>query len=124
MSPLNGVRVVARGLQKGLAAIRSGLETKWSSCQVEGQNNRLETLKRDMYGRASATCWIDVNATEVGRRSNCVSGLSQLPRRADVVVAGSRRHALALREPFTKSLPRVNHTSGTPSFVRDWRPRR
>jgi transposase len=51
MSPLYGMRVVARGLQKDLAAIRNGLTTKRSSCQVEGQNNRLKTLKRDMYGR-------------------------------------------------------------------------
>jgi hypothetical protein len=46
MSPIYGMLVVARGLQKNSAAIRNGLVTKWSSGQVEGQNNRLKILKR------------------------------------------------------------------------------
>jgi hypothetical protein len=45
--------VAARGLQEALDAVRNWLMTKWLSGQVEGQNNRLETLKRDMYGRVS-----------------------------------------------------------------------
>jgi transposase len=53
MSPLYGMRIVARGVQEDLDAVRNGLTTKWSSGQVEGQNNRLKTLKRDMYGRVS-----------------------------------------------------------------------
>jgi hypothetical protein len=40
---------------EGFGAIRNGLTTEWSSCQVEGQDNRPNTLKRDMYGRVSAT---------------------------------------------------------------------
>ena len=53
MSPLYGMQIVARGVQEDLDAVRNGLTTKWSSGQVEGQNNRLEALKRDMYGRVS-----------------------------------------------------------------------
>jgi transposase len=50
-SGIYGMRVFARGLRKDLAAVRNGLTTKWSSGQVEGQINRLKTLKRAMYGR-------------------------------------------------------------------------
>jgi hypothetical protein len=32
-------------LRRDLAAVRNGLTTKWPSCQVEGQNNRPNTLK-------------------------------------------------------------------------------
>ena len=52
-SGIYGMRVVARGLRKDLAAVRNALTTKWSSGQVEGQINRLKTLKRAMYGRVS-----------------------------------------------------------------------
>lgn len=40
------------GLQKDILAITAAVETKWSSGQVEGQVNRLKTIKRQMYGRA------------------------------------------------------------------------
>jgi transposase len=52
-SGIHGMRVFARGLRKDLAAVRNALTTKWSSGQVEGQINRLKTLKRAMYGRVS-----------------------------------------------------------------------
>jgi transposase len=42
----------ALGLQKDLAAVLAAVETPWSNGQVEGQVNRLKTLKRQMYGRA------------------------------------------------------------------------
>lgn len=40
------------GLQKDISAVTAAVETKWSSGQVEGQVNRLKTIKRQMYGRA------------------------------------------------------------------------
>ena len=40
------------GLQKDILAVTAAVETKWSSGQVEGQVNRLKTIKRHMYGRA------------------------------------------------------------------------
>jgi transposase len=52
-SGIYGMRVFARGLRKDLAAVRNALTTEWSSGQVEGQINRLKTLKRAMYGRVS-----------------------------------------------------------------------
>lgn len=52
-SGIYGMRVFARGLQKDLSAVRNALATKWSNGQVEGQINRLKTLKRAMYGRVS-----------------------------------------------------------------------
>jgi transposase len=40
------------GLRKDLAAVTAAIETGWTSGQVEGQINRLKTIKRQMYGRA------------------------------------------------------------------------
>jgi len=42
----------AHGLHKDLSAVAAAVDTLWSSGQVEGQINRLKTIKRQMYGRA------------------------------------------------------------------------
>src|SRR5882672_1056187 len=42
----------AYGLQKDMSAVNAAVDTSWSNGQVEGQVNRLKTLKRQMYGRA------------------------------------------------------------------------
>lgn len=42
----------AVGLDRDFEAVRAAVETRWSNGQVEGQVNRLKTLKRTMYGRA------------------------------------------------------------------------
>jgi transposase len=42
----------AYGLQKDISAVAAAVTTSWSSGQVEGQINRLKTIKRQMYGRA------------------------------------------------------------------------
>ncbi|WP_259373166.1 ISL3 family transposase [Azohydromonas aeria] len=42
----------AAGLQEDLAAVRAAVALPWSSGQVEGQNNRLKLIKRQMYGQA------------------------------------------------------------------------
>jgi transposase len=34
-------------------AVRNPLSLEWSNSQVEGQVNRLKTIKRVMYGRAN-----------------------------------------------------------------------
>jgi transposase len=48
----NRIRVrFAFGLQKDMHAVNAAVETPWSNGQVEGQINRLKTLKRRMYGR-------------------------------------------------------------------------
>jgi transposase len=46
------LRNFATGLRADKAAVRAALATPWSNGQVEGQVNRLKTLKRQMYGRA------------------------------------------------------------------------
>lgn len=46
------IRSFAEGLQKDAAAVRAALRLEWSNGQVEGQVNRLKTIKRQMYGRA------------------------------------------------------------------------
>lgn len=42
----------AEGLRAEEAAVRAGLTQAWSNGPVEGQVNRLKTIKRQMYGRA------------------------------------------------------------------------
>jgi transposase len=39
-------------LKRDEAAVRAALSLEWSNGQVEGQVNRLKTIKRQMYGRA------------------------------------------------------------------------
>lgn len=52
-SGIAGFDTFAAGLQQDYAAVRAALTEPWSSGQAEGQINRLKTLKRQMYGRAS-----------------------------------------------------------------------
>jgi transposase len=40
-------------LRQDIDAVRNAILEPWSNGQVEGQINRLKTLKRAMYGRAS-----------------------------------------------------------------------
>jgi transposase len=46
------LRRFAKGLQEDEKAVQAALTLPWSNGQVEGQVNRLKTLKRQMYGRA------------------------------------------------------------------------
>ncbi len=48
----SGLASFARGLRQDLAAVRAALVLPWSTSPVEGQINRLKTIKRQMYGRA------------------------------------------------------------------------
>jgi transposase len=50
-SGIHAMRRFASGLKRDLSAVRNAPATEWSSAQVEGQGNRLKTLKRAMYGR-------------------------------------------------------------------------
>lgn len=43
----------ARTLQQEYTSIRAALTEPWSTGHVEGQINRLKSIKRPMYGRAS-----------------------------------------------------------------------
>ena len=43
----------AKGLQRDEAAVRAGLNLKWSQGPVEGAVNKLKLIKRSMYGRAN-----------------------------------------------------------------------
>ena len=42
----------ARGLLSDYQAVVNALKLPWSNGQVEGQINKLKTIKRQMYGRA------------------------------------------------------------------------
>lgn len=43
----------AKGLLSDFQAVVNALTLPWSNGQVEGQINKLKTIKRQMYGRAS-----------------------------------------------------------------------
>lgn len=47
------LRTIARGLWKDIDAVRNALIYEWSNGVVEGYVNKLKTIKRTMYGRAS-----------------------------------------------------------------------
>jgi transposase len=43
----------AQGIRRDYAAVVGALEYAWSQGVVEGQVNRLKTIKRQLYGRAT-----------------------------------------------------------------------
>ena len=47
------LRYFVKSLQSDLAAVEAALTYTWSNGPVEGQNNRLKMIKRQMYGRAN-----------------------------------------------------------------------
>uniref|UniRef100_UPI00384F3EF5 transposase n=1 Tax=Streptomyces albicerus TaxID=2569859 RepID=UPI00384F3EF5 len=47
--------IFADSVRKDLAAVTAGLTLSYSSGAVEGHANRIKTIKRQMYGRASFT---------------------------------------------------------------------
>lgn len=50
---LAAIRHFARRLRQDYDAVKAALSFEWSNGQVEGQVNRLKTIKRQMYGRAN-----------------------------------------------------------------------
>lgn len=50
---LPGLSAFAKNLNTDLDAVTAGLTLQWNSGPVEGNVNRIKTLKRQMYGRAS-----------------------------------------------------------------------
>jgi transposase len=51
-SKLKEFESFARGLSEDYGAVKNALRYEWSNGQLEGQVNRLKTIKRQMYGRA------------------------------------------------------------------------
>jgi transposase len=47
------MRRFAKTLRQDKSAVRNAVTDPWNNGQTEGQINRLKTLKRSMYGRAS-----------------------------------------------------------------------
>nr|WP_202949180.1 transposase [Bradyrhizobium japonicum] len=43
---------LAQGIGRDIAAVRAAITKPWSTSPVEGQMNRLKTIKRQMYGRS------------------------------------------------------------------------
>lgn len=52
-SGIKELQSFAKGLLIDLAAVKNAFTLPWSNGQVEGQINKLKTIKRQMYGRAS-----------------------------------------------------------------------
>jgi len=50
---LAGLKTFARGLLKDIGAVENGISMPWSNGAVEGHVNRIKSIKRQMYGRAS-----------------------------------------------------------------------
>ena len=46
------MRRFVEGVRQDEAAVRAGVETRWSNGPVEGHVNRLKAVKRQIYGRA------------------------------------------------------------------------
>lgn len=52
-SSISELKGFAKGLLNDYHAVENALSLPWSNGQVEGQINKLKTIKRQMYGRAS-----------------------------------------------------------------------
>ncbi len=52
-SPCPELRRFAEGIRRDEAAVQAAVSGRWSNGPVEGHVNRLKTIKRQMYGRAS-----------------------------------------------------------------------
>jgi transposase len=50
---LAGLKSFARGLLADIEAVENGIKMSWSNGAVEGHVNRIKSIKRQMYGRAS-----------------------------------------------------------------------
>lgn len=50
---LSGLKTFARGLLRDIKAVENGIRMPWSNGAVEGHINRIKSIKRQMYGRAS-----------------------------------------------------------------------
>jgi len=50
---LAGLKSFARGLSRDIEAVENGINMSWSNGAVEGHVNRIKSIKRQMYGRAS-----------------------------------------------------------------------
>ena len=51
-SSIKAFESFAKGLQEDYDAVKAGITLEVSNGPVEGQNNRLKMLKRQMFGRA------------------------------------------------------------------------
>ena len=51
-SSIKAFQTFAKGLTEDYDAVKAGVTLEVSNGQVEGQNNRLKMLKRQMFGRA------------------------------------------------------------------------
>jgi transposase len=81
------IRRFAQGLKHDLDAVLAAFRLPWSHGQVEGQVNRLKTLKRQLYGSCTAAGrQMDGRWTADGRQMDGRAGPLLLQRRLCYVV--------------------------------------
>jgi transposase len=66
VNPCPEVRNFAEGIRRDESAVNAAVTTRWSNGPVEGQVNRLKTIKRQMYGRAGFDLLSGSNKIGVG----------------------------------------------------------
>lgn len=52
-SGIDAIKSFAAGIEADRAAVEAAMKFEWSNGQLEGQINRLKTIKRSMFGRAN-----------------------------------------------------------------------
>ena len=72
-STLEALRRFATGLYADDEAVKAGVTLPWSTSPVEGHINRLQMLKRQMFGRAH----LDLLSCRFGRASACEQECTQ-----------------------------------------------
>ena len=50
---LAGLKKFANGLLRDIKSVENAIRLQWSNGTVEGHVNRIKSIKRQMYGRAS-----------------------------------------------------------------------
>jgi transposase len=50
---LPGLKIFGKGLKRDIKAVQNAIQLRWGNGPVEGHVNRIKSIKRQMYGRAS-----------------------------------------------------------------------
>ena len=82
-------------LQRDILAVEAAVTERWSNGPVEGQVNRLKTIKRQMYGRAGVEL-LRARLIPLSRRADrLATGVSQNLAQSTAATAITRRDRVA-----------------------------
>jgi hypothetical protein len=65
---------LARSFERDATAVQAALDLPWTTSPVEGQINRIKTVKRTMYGRAGFPLLCRVSSTPPNPRQHAKRG--------------------------------------------------